>query len=55
MLIRAHLRNGDISVSAELIKEMRGCGFSEDASTFGLLTNMLYDGRLDKSFLNMIS
>ncbi|XP_023644130.1 pentatricopeptide repeat-containing protein At1g63330 [Capsella rubella] len=54
-LIRAHLRDGDKAASAELIKEMRSCGFAGDASTFGLVTNMLYDGRLDKSFLNLLS
>ncbi|KAL0799248.1 hypothetical protein Bca101_054423 [Brassica carinata] len=54
-LIRAHLRDGDKVSSAELIKEMRSCGFAAEASTFGLVTNMLHDGRLDKSFLDMLS
>ncbi|XP_019083088.1 PREDICTED: pentatricopeptide repeat-containing protein At1g63070, mitochondrial-like isoform X2 [Camelina sativa] len=54
-LIRAHLRDGDETASAELIKEMRSCGFAGDASTFGLVINMLHDGRLDKSFLDMLS
>ncbi|XP_020890693.1 pentatricopeptide repeat-containing protein At1g63130, mitochondrial-like [Arabidopsis lyrata subsp. lyrata] len=54
-LIRAHLRDGDKTASAEFIKEMRNCGFAGNASTFGLITNMLHDGRLDKSFLNMLS
>ena len=54
-LIRAHLRDGDKAASAELIKEMRSFGFSAEASTFGLVTNMLHDGRLDKSFFDMLS
>jgi pentatricopeptide repeat protein len=54
-LIRARLRDGDREASAELIKEMRSCGFAGDASTIGLVTNMLHDGRLDKSFLDMLS
>ncbi|CDY25703.1 BnaC03g69720D [Brassica napus] len=48
-LIRAHLEDGDKAASAEFIKEMRNRG-----STFGLVTNMLHDGRLDKSFLDML-
>ncbi|KAL0747636.1 hypothetical protein Bca101_029638 [Brassica carinata] len=55
VLIRAHLRDGDKAASAELIKGMRSFGFSAEASTFGLVTNMLHDGRLDKSFLDMLS
>ncbi|KAG2318526.1 hypothetical protein Bca4012_055262 [Brassica carinata] len=39
-LIRAHLRDGDKVSSAELIKEMRSCGFAAEASTFGLVTNI---------------
>ncbi|XP_019083085.1 PREDICTED: pentatricopeptide repeat-containing protein At1g63070, mitochondrial-like [Camelina sativa] len=54
-LIRAHLRDGDRAASAELIREMWSCGFVGDASTFGLVTDMLFDGRLDKSFLEMLS
>ncbi|EOA34195.1 hypothetical protein CARUB_v10021704mg [Capsella rubella] len=54
-LIRACLRDGDKAASAELIKEMRSCRFAGDDSTFGLVTSMLHDGRLDKSFLNMLS
>jgi pentatricopeptide repeat protein len=54
-LIRAHLRDGDKAASAELIREMRSCRFVGDASTIGLVTNMLHDGRLDKSFLKMLS
>ncbi|KAL1210980.1 Pentatricopeptide repeat-containing protein [Cardamine amara subsp. amara] len=54
-LIRARLRDGDKAASAELIKEMRSCGFAGDASTIALVTNMLHDGRLDKSFLDMLS
>ncbi|XP_019085868.1 PREDICTED: pentatricopeptide repeat-containing protein At1g63070, mitochondrial-like isoform X2 [Camelina sativa] len=54
-LIRAQLRDGDKAASAELIKEMRSCGFAGDASTIVLVTNMLHDGRLDKSFLDMLS
>ncbi|KAF3549491.1 hypothetical protein DY000_02010513 [Brassica cretica] len=53
-LIRAHLEDGDKAASAEFIKEMRNRGFTGDASTFGLVTNMLHDGRLDKSFLDML-
>ncbi|KAF3558001.1 hypothetical protein F2Q69_00014004 [Brassica cretica] len=53
-LIRAHLEDGDKAASAEFIKEMRSGGFTGDASTFGLVTNMLQDGRLDKSFLDML-
>ncbi|KAF2575137.1 hypothetical protein F2Q70_00001308 [Brassica cretica] len=53
-LIRAHLWDGDKAASAELIKEMTSFGFSAEASsTFGLVTNMLHDGRLDKSFLDI--
>ncbi|CAN8253428.1 unnamed protein product [Cochlearia groenlandica] len=55
MLIRARLTDGDKAASAELIKEMRSCGFIGDVSTISLMTNMLYDGRLEKSFLDMIS
>ena len=54
-LIRAHLRDGDKAASAELIREMRSCRFVGDASTIGLVANMLHDGRLDKSFLDMLS
>jgi pentatricopeptide repeat protein len=54
-LIRANLRDCDRAASAELIKEMRSSGFVGDASTISLVTNMLHDGRLDKSFLNMLS
>ncbi|CAL9237697.1 unnamed protein product [Arabidopsis halleri] len=54
-LIRACLRDGDKAASAELIKEMRSCGFAGDASAIGLVANMLHDGRLDKSFLEMLS
>ncbi|CAD5316164.1 unnamed protein product [Arabidopsis thaliana] len=52
---RAHLRDGDKAASAELIKEMRSCRFAGDASTYGLVTDMLHDGRLDKGFLEMLS
>ena len=48
-LIRAHLRDGDKAASAELIKEMRSFGFSAEASTFGLVTNMLHDGDWTKA------
>ncbi|CAD5316095.1 unnamed protein product [Arabidopsis thaliana] len=51
----AHLRDGDKAASAELIREMRSCRFVGDASTIGLVSNMLHDGRLDKSFLDMLS
>ncbi|KAL1190493.1 Pentatricopeptide repeat-containing protein [Cardamine amara subsp. amara] len=54
-LIKAFLRDGDKATSAELIKELRSCGFTGDASTISLVFNMLYDGRLDKSFLDMLS
>ncbi|XP_010481645.1 PREDICTED: pentatricopeptide repeat-containing protein At1g63070, mitochondrial-like [Camelina sativa] len=54
-LIRAHLRDGELAAPAELINEMRSCGFAGDTSNFGLVTNMLHDGRLDKSFLDMLS
>ncbi|CAA7034179.1 unnamed protein product [Microthlaspi erraticum] len=54
-LIRARLRDGDKAASAELINEMKSCGFAADASTFGLVTKMLSDGRLNKSFLDMLS
>ncbi|ESQ43413.1 hypothetical protein EUTSA_v10015983mg [Eutrema salsugineum] len=54
-LIRTHLRDGDKLTSVELIKEMRSCRFCGDASTICLVTNMLHDGRLDKSFLKMLS
>ncbi|CAA7034167.1 unnamed protein product [Microthlaspi erraticum] len=36
-LIRARLRDGDKAASAELINEMKSCGFAADASTFGLV------------------
>ncbi|CAA7027578.1 unnamed protein product [Microthlaspi erraticum] len=48
-LIRARLRDGDKAESAELINEMKRCGFAGHASTFGMVTHMLHDGRLDKS------
>ncbi|CAF2050912.1 BnaA09g46030D [Brassica napus] len=54
-LIRAHLSGGDISNSVELIEEMKRCGFSADASTIKMVMDMLSDGRLDKSFLDMLS
>ncbi|KAL0757679.1 hypothetical protein Bca101_095347 [Brassica carinata] len=54
-LIRAHLRGSDISNSVELIEEMKRCGFSADASTVKIVMDMLVDGRLDKSFLVMLS
>ena len=54
-LIRAHLRDGDVSISVELIEEMKRCGFSADASTVKMVMDMLSDGRLDRSFLDMLS
>ena len=54
-LIRAHLRDGDLATSAELIEEMKRCGFSADASTVKMVMDMLSDGRLDRSFLDMLS
>ncbi|CAA7022862.1 unnamed protein product [Microthlaspi erraticum] len=50
-LIRAHLRDGDKTASAELINEMKSCGFAADASTFGMVTHMSHDGRLTKASL----
>ena len=55
-IIRAHLRDGgDLATSVELIEEMNRCGFSADASTIKMVMDMLVDGRLDKSFLDMLS
>ncbi|KAL1226404.1 Pentatricopeptide repeat-containing protein [Cardamine amara subsp. amara] len=54
-LIRARFRDGNKTASAELIKEMRSCGFEGDASTIALVTNMLHNGRLEKTFLHMLS
>ncbi|KAL1203665.1 Pentatricopeptide repeat-containing protein [Cardamine amara subsp. amara] len=54
-LIRARFRDGNKTASAELIKEMRSCGFEGDASTIALVTNMLHNGRLEKIFLHMLS
>ncbi|CAH8382357.1 unnamed protein product [Eruca vesicaria subsp. sativa] len=54
-LIRAHLRDGDLTESAELIEEMKSCGFSADASTIKIVMDMLSDGRMKKSFLDMLS
>ena len=55
ILIRAHLRGGELTASAELIAEMKSCGFSADASTVKMVMDMLSSGELDKSFLNMLS
>ncbi|KAH0906219.1 hypothetical protein HID58_038046 [Brassica napus] len=54
-LIRAHLRGSDISTSVELIEEMKRWGFSADASTINIVMDMLSSGRLDRSFLDMLS
>ncbi|CAH8385630.1 unnamed protein product [Eruca vesicaria subsp. sativa] len=54
-LIRAHLRGGDLATSAKLIEEMKSCGFSGDASTVKMVMDMLLDGRMKKSFLDMLS
>lgn len=54
-LIRAHLRDGDLTASAKLIEEMKSCGFSADASTIKMVIDMLSRGELDKSFLDMLS
>ncbi|CAN6860722.1 unnamed protein product [Brassica oleracea] len=54
-LIRAQLRGSDISTSIELIEEMKRCGFSADASTINIVMDMLSSGRLDRSFLDMLS
>lgn len=55
ILIRANLENGDATTSSKLIEEMKRCGFSADASTKNMVIDMLSDGRLDKSFLDMLS
>ncbi|CAN6980903.1 unnamed protein product [Brassica rapa subsp. trilocularis] len=39
-LIRAHLRDGDVSISVELIEEMKRCGFSADASTVKIVMDI---------------
>jgi pentatricopeptide repeat protein len=54
-LIRAHLRDGDLTASAKLIEEMKSCGFSADASSIKMVIDMLLSGELDKSFLDMLS
>ncbi|CAF2115721.1 BnaC08g41250D [Brassica napus] len=55
-LIRAHLRDGgDLTKSAKLIEEMKRCGFSANASTIKIVMDMLSDGRMKKSFLDMLS
>ncbi|CAG7867024.1 unnamed protein product, partial [Brassica rapa] len=54
-LIRAHLRGGDLATSAKLIEEMKSCGFSADASTIKIVMDMLSDGRMKKSFLDLLS
>ncbi|VVA93648.1 unnamed protein product [Arabis nemorensis] len=54
-LIKACLRDGDKTASAELIEEMKSCGFCGDASTISMVFDMLHDGRLNKSFLDMLS
>ena len=54
-IIRAHLLGGDLATSAKLMEEMKSCGFSSDASTVEMVMDMLSDGRLDKSFLDMLS
>ncbi|XP_019090829.1 PREDICTED: pentatricopeptide repeat-containing protein At1g12620-like [Camelina sativa] len=54
-LIRAHLRGSDINTSAEFIEEMKRGGFAADASTIKMVIDMLSDGRLKKSFLDMLS
>ncbi|CAN6918643.1 unnamed protein product, partial [Brassica oleracea] len=54
-LIRAHLRYGDSAKSATLIEEMKRCGFAADASTIKMVMDILVDGRLDKSFLDMLT
>jgi len=54
-LIRAHLREGDLATSAKLIEEMKSCGFSADASTIKIVMDMLSDGRMKKSFLDLLS
>ncbi|CAN7058195.1 unnamed protein product [Brassica oleracea var. botrytis] len=55
-LIRAHLGGSGVVTSVELIEEMKRCGFAADASTMKMmLIDMLSDGRLNKSFLSMLS
>ncbi|KAL0836895.1 hypothetical protein Bca101_088785 [Brassica carinata] len=54
-LIRAHLGYGDSAKSATLIEEMKRCGFAADASTIKMVIDILVDGRLDKSFLDMLT
>ncbi|XP_022546089.1 pentatricopeptide repeat-containing protein At3g22470, mitochondrial [Brassica rapa] len=54
-LIRAHLGGSGVATSVELIEEMKRCGFSADASTMKMVIDMLSDGRLNKSFLDMLS
>ncbi|WZY87322.1 hypothetical protein YC2023_033706 [Brassica napus] len=49
----AHREGGDKAASAEFIKEMISRGFAGDASTSGIVTTMLHDGRLEKIFLDM--
>jgi len=55
ILIRAHLGDGDATKSVKLIEELKRCGFSVDASTIKMVIDMLSDGRLKKSFLDMLS
>ncbi|KAL0651313.1 hypothetical protein Bca4012_094004 [Brassica carinata] len=54
-LIRAHLGGSGVVTSVELIEEMKRCGFAADASTMKMVIDMLSDGRLNKSFLSMLS
>ncbi|CAN7047199.1 unnamed protein product [Brassica oleracea var. botrytis] len=54
-IIRAHLGGGGVATSAEIIEEMKRCGFSANASTMKMVIDMLSDGRLSKSFLDMLS
>ena len=43
-----------VATSVELIEEMKRCGFAADASTMKMVIDMLSDGRLNKSFLDML-
>ncbi|CAF1930638.1 unnamed protein product [Brassica oleracea] len=54
-LLRAHFRDGDLARSGKLIEEMKSYGCSADASTINIVMDMLSDGRLNKSFLDMLS
>ncbi|CAD5316227.1 unnamed protein product [Arabidopsis thaliana] len=54
-LIRGCLKAGEIDKSIELISEMRSNGFSGDAFTIKMVADLITDGRLDKSFSDMLS